>query len=121
MASIEVVTINGYTAFEEVSISIAFNAGAQSFSAKLAAELGASATNRIFDVGTPVTITANGELLLTGYVDAKEPHIAAREAFITISGRSKSSDLVDSSGKHKTGYFENKDPLEIGKAISEGI
>ncbi|MDA9521967.1 hypothetical protein XI06_17055 [Bradyrhizobium sp. CCBAU 11434] len=121
MASIEIVSINGYTAFEEVRVRAGFNEAARSFSAKLAAELGASATNRIFDVGTEVTITTNGELLLTGYVDSKEPHIAATEAYITISGRSKSADLVDSSGKHETGYFENKDPLEIGRAISEGI
>jgi prophage tail gpP-like protein len=121
MASIELVSINGYTAFEDVSVRVAFNEAARSFSAKLAAELGASATSRVFDVGTEVTITFNGETVLTGYVDAKEPHIAAKEAYITISGRSKSADLIDSSGKHKTGYFENKDPVEIGKAISEGI
>ncbi len=121
MASIEVITINGWTAFEEVSVHAGFNEAARSFSATLAAELGASATNRIFDVGTEVEITTNGELLLTGHVDAKEPHIAAKEAYITISGRSKSADLIDSSGKHDTGYFENQDPMQIGQAISQGI
>lgn len=121
MASIEVISINGWTAFEQVSVHVGFNEAARSFSAKIAAEAGASATNRIFDVGTAITITTNGELLLTGYVDAKEPHIAAKEAYITISGRSKSADLIDSSGKHQTGYFENQDPMQIGQAISEGI
>lgn len=121
MASIEVISINGWTAFEEVSVHAAFNEAARTFSATLAAELGASAVNRIFDVGTEVTITTNGELLFTGYVDTKEPCIEPEDAYIEISGRSSSQDLIDSSGDHETGYFEKKTPLEIGQEISQGI
>jgi prophage tail gpP-like protein len=118
MASIETISINGWTAFEEVTVHAAFNEAARSFSATLAAELGASTVNRIFDVGTDVTITTNGELLFTGHVDQKEPHLSATEAYIEISGRSKSADLVDGSAEHDTGYFENKTPLEIAQEVS---
>ncbi|WP_027523343.1 phage baseplate assembly protein [Bradyrhizobium sp. Ec3.3] len=119
---IEVVTITAggmqWTAFKEFHVHAAFNKAARAFSIEVAAELGASATNAIFSVGTEVTINANGDLLLAGYVDSREPSIAARKAIISVSGRSKSADLIDSSGEHETGQFEDKDPLEIAQAIS---
>jgi prophage tail gpP-like protein len=122
---VEVVTVNvggmTYTAFELSSVRAAFNEAARSFRLEIAAELGASATNAIFRVGAKVTISANGDLLLTGFVDQKQPRIEALKAMITVSGRSNSGDLVDSSAKHETGQFENKDPLEIGNDVAKGI
>jgi prophage tail gpP-like protein len=118
MASIEVVSVNGFEGVESVNVHAAFNEAARSFSFVVAAELGASATNAIFAVGTQVTITTNGDLLLTGHVDAKEPKFDAFAATITVCGRSSSADLVDGSAEHETGQFENQDPLQIGQAIS---
>jgi len=119
---IEVVTISAgggmYSAFLSVSVKAAFNEAARSFEFEVAAEMGASATNAIFAVGTEVTIHANGDLLLTGFVDSREPTFAAEHASISVSGRSKSGDLVDGSAEHDTGQFENKDPLEIGQEIA---
>ncbi|UPT85186.1 hypothetical protein HAP41_0000033395 [Bradyrhizobium barranii subsp. apii] len=119
---IEVVTITAgggnWTAFEEINVHAAFNKAARSFSMTIAAELGGSATNAVFAVGTEVTVSANGDLLLTGYVDSREPSFAARRAIIDVCGASKSADLVDGSAEHETGQFENKDPLEIGQEIS---
>jgi len=119
---IEVVTITAgggqYTAFEEFHVHAAFNKAARSFSLEIAAEVGAEATNAIFALGTEVTISASGDLLLTGYVDCREPSFAAKKAIISVSGRSKSADLVDGAAEHETGHFENQDPLEIAQAIS---
>lgn len=119
---IEVVTITAgdgsYTAFEEVHVHAAFNKAARSFSFEVAAELGASATNAIFTVGTEVSVSANGDLLLKGFVDCREPSFAAIRAIISVSGRSCSADLIDGSAEHDTGYFENKDPKEIGDEVS---
>jgi prophage tail gpP-like protein len=108
-----------WSAFKSVNVKAAFNEAARSFEFEVAAELGASATNTIFAVGTEVSIFANGDLLLTGYVDCREPTFAGKRAEISVSGRSKSADLVDGSGEHETGQFENKDPLEIGQEISK--
>lgn len=121
MASIEVMSINGWTAFESINVHAAFNEATRTFEVVLAAELGASATNQIFAVGTQVTIDTNGETLLTGFVDTKDPDLAPKDATITIGGRSASQDLVDGSALHDTGYFENMDPLAIGQAVSSGI
>lgn len=119
---IEVVTISAgggnYSAFLGVTVKAAFNEAARSFEFEVAAELGASATNKIFAVGTEVSISTNGDLLLVGYVDSREPTFAAKKAQIAVSGRSKSGDLVDGSAEHETGQFKKKDPLEIGQAIS---
>lgn len=122
---IEVITVNVggmiYTAFEVAQVRAAFNEAARSFRLEIAAELGASPTNRIFAVGTKLTVHANGDLLLTGFVDQKQPRIEASKAMIAVSGRSNSGDLVDSSAKHETGQFENKDPMEIGNEVAQGI
>lgn len=119
---VEVVTIavggSIWSAFEQITVRAAFDEAARSFSFVVAAELGASATNRIFNKGTPVQISANGDLLLKGHVNRKQPKFAAKQAQITVSGRSSSADLIDGSAEHKTGRFENKDPLEIGQEIA---
>jgi prophage tail gpP-like protein len=122
---IEVITINvggmTYSAFTVAQVRAAFNEAARSFRVEVAAELGASATNAIFKTGTKLTIHANGDLLCTGFVDQKQARIDAYKAQITVNGRSNSGDLVDSSAKHDTGQFENKDPMEIGNEVAQGI
>lgn len=122
---VEVVTVvvGGlrYSAFKLASVRAAFNEAARSFRLEIAAELGASVTNAVFHVGAKVQIFANADLLLTGFVDQKQPRFEARNAMIAVSGRSNSGDLVDSSAEHETGHFEDKDPVEIGNAVSEGV
>lgn len=110
-----------YTAFKSVSVRAAFNDAARTFTIEIAAEPGVSAANAIFRVGAEVAIYANSDLLLKGYVDQKQPRLEATNRMITVSGRSKSADLIDSSAEHKTGAFKKKDPLEIGNEISVGI
>lgn len=122
---VEVISIkvggSSYTAFKSVKVRAAFNEAARSFSLEIAAEPGASAANAIFHVGAEVAIYANNDLLLKGYVDQKQPRMEATNRLITVSGRSKSGDLVDSSAEHETGAFKKKDPMEIGNEIAKGI
>lgn len=106
-----------YTAFEWINVRAAFNEAARSFEFEVAAELGASATNAIFAEGTKVEIYANGDLLLTGYVDRRQPKLSATSATITVSGRSSSQDLIDGAAEHKTGRFENKTPDQIANEL----
>jgi prophage tail gpP-like protein len=119
---VEVFTISvggmAYSAFERINVHASFGEAARTFELEVAAELGSSATNGIFNVGADVTISVNGDLLLTGFVDTKEPEFDAFSAIISVSGRSNSGDLIDGSAEHETGQFENKDPKEIGDEIS---
>jgi prophage tail gpP-like protein len=118
----EVITISvgggSYTNHIECQVSAAFNEAAREFAFTVAAELGGGAHNSIFAVGTEITISLSGDLVLTGHVETREPTFSARRAEISVSGRSKSGDLVDGSAEHETGQFENKDPLEIGQEVS---
>lgn len=116
--SIQVAGGGRWTAFEEIAVKAAYDEAARSFTFLVAAELGASATNAIFHVGARVSIFANSDLLLKGFVDRKQPRIDAKSAIISVSGRSSSGDLVDGAAEHKTGSFKNKDPKEIADEIS---
>lgn len=110
-----------YSAFEEIEVTAAFNQAARTFRFTVAAELGASATNAIFKTGAQVSISANDDLMLIGFVDSREPEFDAGHAQISVAGRSNSGDLIDSSADHQTGYFENKDPVEIGQELAQGF
>ncbi|WP_417423622.1 phage baseplate assembly protein [Hoeflea sp.] len=47
--------------------------------------------------GPAVEIRVNGQLVLKGWIDKATPDISDREASVTISGRDKAGDLIDSA------------------------
>ncbi|PPQ42171.1 phage baseplate assembly protein [Rhodopseudomonas palustris] len=108
-----------WSAFEKINVHAAFNEAARSFSFEVAAEMGASATNRLFIKGTPVKIYANADLLLDGQVDKRQAQFDGDppKASITVTGRSKSADLIDGSAEHETGSIKNKTPDQIGNEV----
>ena len=53
------------------------------------------------------TAHIGNDLVLTGYVDDFIPSYDAREVSWVVSGRSKTSDLVDCSAIYKTGQWTN--------------
>lgn len=71
-----------------------------------------------FPPGVPVTITANGTLLLTGYVFVYQPSASPESHEVRISGRGKGADLIDSSVWHETGVFEDKKAGQIHKELA---
>ncbi len=121
----EIVTVETdgqtFTAFERVQARASFKEAARSFRLEAAAENGGQVLAGQFRAGAQVTIRANGDLLLIGYVDQYQPCLGAKKAEVTISGRSKSGDLVDCSAVHDSGSFEQKTALDIGNAVASGI
>lgn len=114
----EVVTVAAggrvWTAFRRVMVRAAINEAARSFQLEIAAEPSASATAWVFKAGTQIDILFNGDLVFRGFVDRYKPSIREHShAEISVSGRSKGQDAIDSSAIHKTGRFKNKTPLEI--------
>lgn len=107
-----------YTAFIRAQVRAGFKEAARAFELSIAAEPTGAATAAIFHAGAAVSVYAGGDLLMKGYVDQYRPHRTAHEATIGVTGRSKSSDLIDSDVDHETGYFEKKDPVEIGKELA---
>lgn len=51
---------------------------------------------------------SGGDLLLTGHVEKRSASVRGDEKELTISGRSKTGDLVDSSHAHSTGEMRKK-------------
>jgi prophage tail gpP-like protein len=120
----ELVTVSAgggnYSAFESFEATAGFNEAARGFSLTIAAALGGDATAAVFTGGTEVSISANGDLLVTGYVDRYKPHLNEHsEALIHVAGRGKAQDAIDSSAVHPTGYFENQTPLQIAQALDQ--
>ncbi|MDX2265450.1 MAG: hypothetical protein NW215_10820 [Hyphomicrobiales bacterium] len=117
--NVEVVTVvaggSRYTGWTKVDINYAIKEAARSFSLETTERPG----EFNFLPGTPITIFANASLVLTGYVNGYHPQGDANSHTITIKGRSKSQDVVDSSATHDTGHFEKKDAAEIGAELDK--
>lgn len=62
---------------------------------------------------------SGGDLLLTGHVERRSPRIAGDERDLSISGRSKTGDLVDSSHDHKTGEMRDKTARDMISELAE--
>lgn len=116
------VMVNGvrYTSFIRAQVRAGYKEAARAFEITAAAEPNGAVTAAIFRAGAEVKVFASGDLLMAGYVDQYDPHLSAREARIRVTGRSKSSDLIDSDADHTTGFFENKTPQEIGAELAKG-
>jgi prophage tail gpP-like protein len=120
----EVVTVvadgQTWTAWERVTVRASFQSAARSFTIKAAAEPGGAATAWTFKAGTRIQILFSGSLACDGYVDRYQPKIGEHNlAEVTISGRSRSQDFIDSSAVHDTGQFTNKTPQEIGAELDK--
>jgi prophage tail gpP-like protein len=115
------VLVNGqrYTAFMRAQVRAGFNEAARAFELTVAAEPNGAVTAAIFRAGTPVSVYATDTLLMQGFVDQYRPHLAAHDASIVVTGRSKSADLIDSDADHPTGFFQNKDPQQIGAELAQ--
>ena len=108
-----------YTSWEGATIRAALNEAARSFSLRVALEGGGAATAWTFKAGAAVSIYANGDLMLTGYVDRYQPSLDGKRIEATITGRSKAADAIDSSAEHDTGQIENKTLLEVAKELDK--
>ena len=104
-----------YTEWEQIEICYAINEAARSFTLQGTERPGQFR----FPPGTPITITANGSLILTGYVNQYRPQGDANSHTVTISGRSKSQDFIDNSAVHDTGNWENKKPDQIAQDLDK--
>lgn len=72
-----------------------------------------------FPPSTPVSLTANGDLLLTGHVDDYAPAGDAESHTVTIRGRGYGGGYVKNSVFHPTGQWENKTILQIAQDMGK--
>ena len=120
----EIVTIKAdgrtWTAVDHITVGAHFRHAARSFFFRIAAEIGPTATAWVFKAGTEIEIYFNADLVVRGFVDRYQPRIAGkRRADVSISGRSRAQDFIDSSAVHPTGEFKNKTVAEIAQALDK--
>jgi prophage tail gpP-like protein len=63
-------------------------------------------------------LEVDGRPVITGYVDSVSLSVSGSSVGYSISGRSKTSDLVDCSYRDKTHSFENISPIALIKKIA---
>jgi len=68
--------------------------------------------------GDACTVTADGDLLISGYVDDVLPFFDADQHGITVVGRDKTADLVDCSAIVKSGEWRGRTLLQVAKDIA---
>jgi len=86
------------------SIANSFNATLNNFSKQQISSIKA---------GLPLSIKFEGELVLTGYIDAVSPSYDNRETSISIKGRSKAGDLVDCTLPEIGTEWKKKNVIQI--------
>jgi prophage tail gpP-like protein len=68
-------------------------------------------------ITSPRQIKIGADTIITGYVDTSERAVTAESHEIRLTGRSKLSDLVDSSGFTKTWQLQNLTLVDVATAI----
>ena len=112
-----------YLTFSVGGMDYAFERAAASYAANQAARAFAFTVTDGGDwnwmPGTPIDVSANGQLLVTGYINKMTPSFDANNHTIEVSGTSKGSDSVKSAAEHDTGEFRNKTPLQIAQELDK--
>lgn len=106
--------------FERGSCSYAANQAARAFAFTVTdATDGGLGQTWNFMPGTPITVTANGQLIVTGFINKMTPSFDKQNHTIEVSGTSKGSDSVKSAAEHDKGEWRNKTPLQIAQELDK--
>ncbi len=87
-----------FAGFESVQVSASIKEAARTFKLETTERPGQFK----FPPGTPMVIRANGDLLCDGYCNLFEPSGDAGQHQISVSGRSRAQDVIDSSADTET-------------------
>ncbi|UNJ22057.1 baseplate hub protein [Microcystis phage vB_MweS-yong2] len=68
--------------------------------------------------GNEPNAPTGSNLLLTGHVEKRSPRLGGQERELSISGRSKTGDLVDSSAEHAKGEWRGQKPDAIIRELA---
>lgn len=107
------VTIGGRAirGFKSVAITVSLEDAARNASLQISDFEGADQVMP----GDEATITANGELMLTGYVGTVSPSHSNTDHGVAIEIASRTIDAVEASIVHDTGFAEDKDIKQIAE------
>ncbi|VWX62606.1 phage baseplate assembly protein [Sphingorhabdus sp. 109] len=69
--------------------------------------------------GALCTVSIDGEILITGWIDRLSPLLDKESHDIVISGRDKASDMVDASAVHPSGSWKNATLQQITSELAQ--
>lgn len=88
---------NEWGGWQSYRINLGLQELAGTFELQLTERWAGQESRRALRAGAPCTLHYDGELLVTGYLDAVAPTYNAEDHSITVAGRDKTADLVDCS------------------------
>lgn len=104
-----------YSGWTEIQIVRSVDAIANAFSLTVRDEQDATGRRWRIARGSAITLTVDGQTLITGYVDRVSLRRSASRRAVTVEGRDTTGDLADSTAISKT--WEKTDILRIAKAL----
>lgn len=75
-------------------------------------------TPLVITAGSACTLSIDGEVVITGWIDAVEHGYSAYSHRLTVSGRDTTGDLVDCSAAHQLGEWRNCKIDQIARALT---
>ena len=107
-----------YADWINARVSRAIDRMASEFEFTLVQRVNDAGTLPQIDIFSPCTVKIGNDLVLTGYVDAYQPSIAATQHVVQIRGRSKTEDIIDCTPDVAGGQFNGYKLDQIARAVA---
>ncbi|MDH4319868.1 MAG: contractile injection system protein, VgrG/Pvc8 family [Desulfobulbaceae bacterium] len=102
-----------YGGWKEIRVTRSIETVSGSFDLKVTERWPEQSTPRKIRRGDACVLRADGDLLITGYVDEGAPSFDDKEHTVTVTGRDKTGDLVDCSAICGSGQWNNRTARQI--------
>lgn len=112
-------TVGGvdWTGWESIQVSRSVDAMSGAFSLGLADRVQYGGATLPLSPGMECVLSYGGDILVTGFIDSVSRSLDAGRHGVTVSGRDKSADLVDSSAVHTPGSWKGASLMDICTAL----
>lgn len=95
-----------YGGWKDIEIQRGLEQLAGTFSLQVTERWPGQPAPRPIRCGEPVTVTIDGEPVVTGYVEGARPGFDAKNTWYGVSGRDRTGDLIDCSAVFKSGQWK---------------
>ena len=116
-----ILLVNGteYAGWKEIQVERSLDTISGAFSMSVSDQWEANAVPWPIKPGDECTVQSDGETLVTGYIDVVNTSFSASDHSITVQGRDKSADMVDSSAANNPDNWEKITIGELAKKLAD--
>lgn len=116
-----VLLVNGkaYAGWQSIRVTRSIESACGSFDLSIADRWDGDSEPWAITEGDECQIKLGDTVVLTGYVDKRSLSLGSEERSLTVSGRDKVGDMVDSSAKLSQWEFQNINALKFAQKIAE--